>query len=339
VAIVKIETDGDLPTATLGDSDQAQIGDWVLALGNPFNVGTSVTAGIVSATGRSTHINELESYIQTDAAVNPGNSGGPLINLNGEVVGINTAISTNSGGYDGVSFAIPVNMVRNIADQLIATGKVERSYLGVGLKALTPDLREYYKAKDGGALVILVKEETPASKAGLKVGDVIVELAGKPIRNSEALTTLVEGLKSGESQKMVVLRKGEAVTIDVTPATMPEDYTEALKRVKVNRDNGAAVEEKSALGLKVTNLTDEIASQLSVAEGTKGVVVKDVEVGGPAFEAGLRPRDVISSVDDKPVTSLEEFTEVVKSADLKRGVMLHVVRGASGDLILLKSEE
>jgi serine protease Do len=293
----------------------------------------------VSATGRSTHINELESYIQTDAAVNPGNSGGPLINLNGEVVGINTAISTNSGGYDGVSFAIPVNMVRNIADQLIATGKVERSYLGVELSQLTPDLRDYFKAENGGALVNNVREDTPASKAGLKPGDVIVELAGKPIRNSETLTTLVEGLKSGEPQKMVVLRKGEEVTINVTPEPMPEDYTAALKRVRVNRDTGDSSEEKSALGFKVVNLTDEIASQLSVAEGTKGVVVKDVEYGGPAFEAGLRPRDVITSVDEKDVTSLEEFTDVVKSADMKRGVLLRVIRGNRSTLILLKSAE
>ena len=314
-----------------------QIGDWVLALGNPFNVGTSVTQGIISATGRTTNINELESYIQTDAAVNPGNSGGPLINLQGEVIGINTAISSNSGGYDGVSFAIPINMVRSIADQLISTGTVKRSYLGIGLQPLDEKL-QYYNVQDG-VLVTLVNQDTPASKAGVKPRDIIVELAGKKIRNRSPLMNLVDGLTPGKAQKMVVLRDGKKVELERDARADARGLHAALKRVKVARDNGAAAEEKSALGLKVTNLTEELASQLSLAEGTKGVVVKDVELGGPAFEVGLRRGDVITSVDEKAVTSLDEFTEVVKSADLKRGVMLHVVRGGSAHLILLKSEE
>src|SRR5204863_8467536 len=166
------------PAAPLGDSDEMPIVDSVLAIGNPFNVGTSVTQGIISATGRTTTINELESYIQTDAAVNPGNSGGPLINLQGEVIGINTAISSNSGGYDGVSFAIPINMVRGIADQLATTGTVKRSYLGIGLQPLDEKLQSYFNVQDG-VLVTLVNEETPAFKAGVKTRDIILELAGK----------------------------------------------------------------------------------------------------------------------------------------------------------------
>jgi serine protease Do len=338
VAIVKIEAE-NLPTVAMGDSDSAEIGDWVLALGNPFNVGMSVTAGIISATGRSTHINEVESYIQTDAAVNPGNSGGPLINLRGEVVGINTAISTNSGGYDGVSFAIPINMVKGIADQLIKTGKVARSYLGVGLKPLNQDLRTYYHANDGGALVSMVKPNSPASEAGVKVQDVIVELNGKKITNSESLTTMVESLPAGTATNMVVLRKGERTELKVTPAEMPEDYTDALKRVHVSK--GAAEEEsaKSPLGLQIMALTPELAEQVSAPEGTTGVIIKGVDVGGPAFESGLRRGDVITDVNDTAVGSIKDFEAAIKGADLKVGVMLHIVRRDQADLVLLKTEE
>jgi serine protease Do len=338
IAIVKIKTDGEkLPTAQLGDSDSMEIGDWVLALGNPFNVGTSVTAGIVSATGRAMNITELENFIQTDAAVNPGNSGGPLINLSGQVVGINTAISTNSGGYDGVSFAIPVNMIKGIVDQLVKTGKVQRSYLGVGLQSLSRDLREWYKT-DHGALVSMVKPDSPASKADMQVGDVIVEFAGKKIERSADLTALVEGLPADKAQKMVVLRNGEKVELSVTPEQMPEDYTEALKLAHKTAPDAEASHEESALGLQIGTLTDELRERLSTPEGTTGVVVKDSEVGSPAFLAGLRRGNVITHVNSQPVDSPEKFAEIVKGADASRGILLRVMSGGSVGMVVIKPE-
>ncbi|MBX3444332.1 MAG: Do family serine endopeptidase [Planctomyces sp.] len=338
IAIVKVEAD-NLSVARLGDSDAMQIGDWVLALGNPFNVGVSVTQGIVSATGRATRINELESYIQTDAAVNPGNSGGPLINLKGEVVGINTAISTNSGGYDGVSFAIPVNMVQGVIEQLIETGKVQRSYLGVALQSLTPELQQRFGAPQGGALVSMVKEGAPAAKAGVQAGDVIVELAGQPITNSSQLTTLVEGLPPGETQTLAVMRQGKKVDLKVVMEEMPEDYTDALRRTRPARGATPPAEVQDAMGLKVTALTPEIAAQLSISERTQGVVVTEVELGSVAYESGLRRGDVVQRVGDAAVTSPQEFKEAVDAADRTQGILLHVSRGDNALFLIVSPTE
>jgi len=339
VAIVKVESSDPLPAAAFGDSDEMQIGDWVLALGNPFNVGTSVTQGIISATGRTTNINELESYIQTDAAVNPGNSGGPLINLNGEVIGINTAISSNSGGYDGVSFAIPINMVRGIADQLISTGTVKRSFLGIGLQPLDEKLQSYFNTQDG-VLVTLVNENTPASKAGVKPRDIIVELAGKKIANRSMLMNLVDGLTPGQSQKMVVLRDGEKVELTVTPEQMPEGYTSALKRTMKTAEPEVADEKtESKLGISVMSISEEMAQQLSLKDGVKGVVVRNVKLGGAAQEAGISRGDVITSVNQTPVTTPTEFGEALKKGDSKKGHLLEVHRDGASLLVVVHPTE
>ncbi len=339
VAIVKVESSDPLPAAELGDSDEMQIGDWVLALGNPFNVGTSVTQGIISATGRGTGINELESYIQTDAAVNPGNSGGPLINLNGQVVGINTAISSNSGGYDGVSFAIPINMVRNVADQLINTGTVKRSYLGIGLQPLDEDLQAYFK-QSTGVLVTLVNKETPASKAGVQQHDIIIELAGQKITNRGALMNLVDGLPPGKPQKMVVLRDGKPVELTVTPEQMPEGYTSALKSmIKTAPQEEATEKTEAKLGLSVMSISAEAAQQLGLKDDVKGVVVRNVELGGAAQEAGITRGDVIVSVNRKPVTSPAEFGEALKAGDAKRGHLLEVLRDGASILVVIHPTE
>jgi serine protease Do len=335
VAIVKVESSDPLPAAQLGDSDEMQIGDWVLALGNPFNVGTSVTQGIISATGRTTNINELESYIQTDAAVNPGNSGGPLINLQGEVIGINTAISSNSGGYDGVSFAIPINMVRGIADQLISTGTVKRSFLGIGLQSLDEKLQSYFNIQDG-VLVTLVNEDTPASKAGVKPRDIIVELAGKKITNRATLMNLVDGLTPGKAQKLVVLREGKKVELNVTPEQMPEGYTDALKKtIKTAEPEHVDEKTESKLGLSVMSISDEAAQELRLKDGVKGVVVANVKLGGAAQEAGISRGDVILSVNQQPVTTPTEFGEALKKGDAKKGHLFEVRDPRGGSILVV----
>ncbi|HVJ84404.1 MAG TPA: Do family serine endopeptidase [Caulifigura sp.] len=339
VAIVKVESSEPLPAADIGDSDDMQIGDWVLALGNPFNVGTSVTQGIISATGRGTGINELESYLQTDAAVNPGNSGGPLINLNGQVVGINTAISSNSGGYDGVSFAIPINMVRGVADQLIATGKVSRSYLGIGLQPLDEQLQNYFNVKDG-VLVTLVTENTPASKAGVKTRDIIVELAGKKISSRTVLMNMVDALPPGKPQSMVVLRDGKKVELTVTPEQMPEGYTPALKStMKTAAPEPADEKSESKLGITVMSISTEVAQQLGLKDDVKGVVVRNLELGGAAQEAGLSRGDVITSVNQKSVTTPAEFGEALKAGDPKKGHLLEVHRDGASLLVVVHPTE
>jgi len=339
VAIVKVESSELLPAAEIGDSEEMQIGDWVLALGNPFNVGTSVTQGIISATGRTTNINELESYIQTDAAVNPGNSGGPLINLNGQVIGINTAISSNSGGYDGVSFAIPINMVRGIADQLISTGTVKRSFLGIGLQPLDEKLQSYFNV-DAGVLVTLVNPDTPASKAGVQPRDIIVELAGKKITNRSMLMNMVDSLPAGKSQPMVVLREGKRVELSVTPEQMPEGYTSALKRtMKTAEPTKTDEKTESKLGISVISISPDIAQQLGLKDSVKGVVVKKVELGGAAQEAGIGGGDVIVSVNQQPVTTPAEFGEALKKGDAKKGHLLEVSRDGASLLVVVHPTE
>jgi len=339
VAIVKVESKEPLPAADLGDSDEMQIGDWVLALGNPFNVGTSVTQGIISATGRTTGINELESYLQTDAAVNPGNSGGPLINLSGQVVGINTAISSNSGGYDGVSFAIPINTVRGTADQLIKTGTVKRSYFGIGLQPLNDDLQAYFKQSDG-VLVTMVNKGTPAEKAGVKTHDIIVELAGKPVKNRTTLMNMVDGLTPGKAQPMVVVRDGKRVELTVTPEPMPEGYTPALKSMmKTATPEPAEEKTEHKLGISVMSLTPEVAQQLGLKDDVKGVVVKNVELGGSAQDAGISRGDVIVTVNQKPVTTPAEFGEALKAGDPKKGHLMEVNRDGGSVLVVVHPAE
>jgi serine protease Do len=338
LAIVRLAVDGPLPSLVLGDSDQMQVGDWVLALGNPFDVGTSVTAGIVSAKGRGPGINERESYLQTDAAINPGNSGGPLVNLNGEVIGINTAISSRSGGYDGIGFAIPSNMVRWVADQLIQKGKVERSYLGVKLQPLTLELRKQLGVPAAvGALVNQVFPDSPAGKAGIQEGDVIIEFAGKKIADQSALVEIVEQLPPHKAYPAQILRDGQEQTLQVTLAPMPDDYTPALQRLQsrsAERPNNSA--EVGVLGLELTPLTDELRQQLNVDETVSGLVVVRVRPNTPAARAGLQPRDIIQRVGSNRVSTLEEFGAAVKGFNPDQGVLMHVRRGATSTFVVVK---
>jgi len=344
VAIVRIKSDEPLPALTLGDSSQMQIGDWVLALGNPFNVGTTVTSGIISATGRGPGINEREEYLQTDAAINPGNSGGPLVNLYGEVVGINTAISSRSGGYDGIGFAIPSKNVRWVAEQLIAHGEVKRSYLGVQLQELTNDLRPQFKVPIGkGALVKEVLPRTPADNAKMQPGDVIVEFNGHPITDQDDLVDSVERSAPNKTYDMKVIRNGEEVTVPVKLEPMPNDYTAALRRARVNdRPTEQAKpdnEEISKLGVEVSELTIDLSEQLGLEKDVKGVVVRNVKGGSPADASGLQSGDLIQRVGTTIVKSTSDFRDAVNHADLSKGLLLHIKRGKNSAFIVVKAEE
>ncbi len=342
VAIVRIKSDEPLPVAPLGNSDQMQVGDWVLAAGNPFDVGVTVTAGIISATGRGPGINERESYLQTDAAINPGNSGGPLINLNGEVVGINTAISTSSGGYDGVGFTIPVNMAKWVADQLVEDGVVHRAYLGVALQELSNELRSHFNVGVGeGALVSQVYPDTPAAKAGLEEGDVIVEMAGHRISDRSQLQGIVETLEVGEEYDTVVLRDGERKTIEITMEEMPGDFTPAMRRGRPNGESAPKEPETATYdesGLKVEKITKELADQLGISADSQGVVVTAVKEGTPAARIGLEPGDVIEKVGSKRVTSPQEFRDAMDAISLESGIALLIRRGDASQFVVLKSD-
>lgn len=343
VAIIRIESDAPLPTIPLGDSDQMDVGDWVLAMGNPFDVGVTVTAGIISATGRGPGINERESYLQTDAAINPGNSGGPLVNLNGEVVGINTAISTSSGGYDGVGFTIPINMARWVGDQLIKEGRVRRAFLGVALQELTNDIRGQLGVTVGqGALVSQVYPDTPASKAGITELDVVLEFAGEKIKDRSHLQGIVEALEIGKSYPCLVLRDGEKVQLEVIVEEMPGDFTDALRRSQPGQEEPPSEPETAkfdALGLQVEELTADLRRQMEIDARVAGVLVTSVDPDSLAAEKGLQAGDVIAKVGNKSVKSPQEYRTALEGLTLDNGIVLLVRRGDASTVIILKSEE
>ncbi len=339
VAIVRVDAGEPLPSMALGNSDEMEIGDWVLALGNPFDVGTTVTSGIISAKRRNININERESYLQTDAAINPGNSGGPLVNLRGEVVGINTAISTQSGGYDGVGFAIPVNNARWVADQLIADGSVKRAYLGVRLQELNPRLRSQFGVPNGhGTLVADVVPGAPASEAGVQPGDVILNFAGQDVGNSAHLQGIVEQLIVGDAYPMTVLRNGSETELNVTVQEMPADFTASVRQTDQPEDDVEPSPEFNELGLEIAALGSEEAEKFSIDKSVQGVLIASVEPGSPAAQAGLQTGDVIERVGQTGVTSPDEYESATAEQDLDEGVVLLVRRGDGSLFVVIESE-
>ncbi len=341
VAIIRIEVDDALPTIAFGDSDQMEIGDWVLALGNPFDLGTTVTAGIISAKQRTTGINERESYLQTDAAINPGNSGGPLVNLQGQVIGINTAISSSSGGYDGVGFAIPINSARWVAEQLMTSGSVRRAYLGVVLVPMDTALRKGMKLPfDQGALIGEVRADTPAAKAGLKTGDVVVKCDGKTVHDQSHLQGLVEALEIGKSYPFEVLRyTGDGTvreTISVTMEEMPEEFTPAMRRSNRGSRGTPKAESFNEIGVEIAALNTERREQLGLARDVQGVVITAVKPDSPAADAELEAGDVIEKFGAFEVTSPEEFEKALKSVAGSEGVPVLVRRGEAPRFVFLK---
>jgi len=313
LALIKIDAKNALPSAAFGDSDNLEIGDWVVAIGNPFGLETTVTAGIVSAKGRVIGAGPYDDFIQTDASINPGNSGGPLFNLKGEVVGINTAIV--SGGQ-GIGFAIPINMAKELLPQLKSKGKVTRGWLGVVIQKITPEIAKTFGLKETeGALVSDVNEDGPAEKAGIKRGDVIVSFNGKAIKEVDTLPKLVGATEIGKKAKVGIIRDRKSLEMEVVIGELKDEKLQASKKPEVEKD----------FGLVVQNITPEIAKHLNLKD-KRGVIVTDVQPGSPAQEGDIRSGDIIKEISRKPIKNIEDFKEAVKNVNIKEGAVLLIQR-------------
>ena len=330
IAVLKIDAK-DLPFIMFADSDKIDVGDVVLALGNPFGVGQTVTMGIVSATGRGgMGIEDYEDFIQTDAAINPGNSGGALVDAEGRLVGLNTAILSRSGGNQGVGFAIPANLARSVMDQLIEKGKIERGFLGVGIKDLTPELARQFKVPDnaGGALVTQLEDRSAAAEAGVQSGDVIIELNGTPVKDRRNLQLMVGRLSPGDKVSLKVLRDGKEKTFTVALKEMPEQ-----KLVSANNEPGD--NESDALnGVTVGDIDSAARSQFNIPDRVKGALITEVDPDSASYEAGLRPGDVIQEIDHKRVTNAAEAVEVSKHVKTKQVLVRFWSRGGSDYVVV-----
>ena len=347
VAVVKINTN-DLPALPLGNSDSARVGDLCFAIGNPFGYDHTVTMGIVSAKGRSletgTHI---QNFIQTDAAINPGNSGGALINARGELIGMNTAIITGGGGgfgeagNIGIGFAVPVNLAKSVMDQIIKTGKVSRGYIGVTLQSLTPELAPQFGVQDThGAIVNNITPGGPGDKAGLKQGDVIVAIDGQKIADNSELTLAVTQHSPGQTVTLDVVRNGKSLKVPVTLGQRPTGLD--WDQTKRSANNGSAQgneggESNSARGITVEDLTPDLAQQLNLSANVHGVVVDTVDQGSSAADTGITQGDVITSVDRKPVSNVQEFVRLMQQANGK-AVLVTVNRGGQSAFLVVPAK-
>ena len=313
IAVVQIEGADNLTPAVLADSDEVSVGDWVLALGQPFGLESTVTAGIISAKQRGIGINKRENYLQTDAAINPGNSGGPLVNLDGQVVGINTAISSRGGGNDGVGFAVPINLAKWVTDQLANGGKVKRAYLGVSIQSIDAKLAQQFNVKPReGVIVGSVFPDTPAAKAGLQEGDVILNFAGVAVHSPQELQVIVEQAQMGKPHQLAVVRDGKPLVLTFVPEEQPDDFDQQITRSGSRGE--PEVESSDALGqigLELSNLTESVAKQLGLKD-TEGVVITNVEEESIAEQAGLEIGMVITQINRKPVTNIEDCQSVLE---------------------------
>jgi len=322
VALIQIEPKGDLPEATLGDSDKLEIGEWVMAIGNPFGLGHTVTAGIVSAKGRVLNSGPYDDFIQTDASINPGNSGGPLFNIRGEVVGINTAIVAQG---QGIGFATPVNMARKVLAQLEKSGKVVRGWLGVSIQRIDPAIAESLGLDEAkGALVADVMKGGPAEKAGIKRRDVVVEFNGEPVDEFHDLPAMVAEVAPGTAVSLKILRDGKEKSLSVTVDEM-KDERQAKAEPAPKAD---------AVGLKVEVLDEEQAERLGL-EKPGGVRVTEVKPGTAADEAGIQPGDVILEIDRKAIETLDDYTAALKEAEGKDSALMLVRRGDNSFFLAL----
>ncbi len=323
VAVLEIQT-ANVTTVTLGDSAQLKVGEWAIAMGNPFGLSHSLTVGVVSALGRNTvGITDYEDFIQTDAAVNPGNSGGPLVNLDGEVIGINTAILSRTGSYGGVSFAIPINLAKSIAEQLLDSGSVVRGYLGIIIQDIDQDLAESFGFEDSrGILVAQVSPGSPADAAGLREGDVIVGYQGEDVTNVGEFRNRVSLTRPGSRESLTLIRDGASQSLTVEIGELEEGA------VAITEES----EEASDIGLTVQNITPELARQLDLETG-QGVVVSRVEPGSVAAAAGIQTGTVILEVNRVPVVDVRAFNRALNDSDEDRALLL--LRTSAGQRFLV----
>ncbi len=325
LAVIKIDGPGDLPVAKLGDSSKIRIGEWAIAIGSPFGLDQTVTVGVISAVGRSdVGITTYEDFIQTDASINPGNSGGPLVNLNGEVIGINTAIVATG---QGIGFAIPIAMAREIKDRLIAQGKVVRGWLGVGIQELTDELASQFGVKpEDGVLVGNVMKDSPAERGGLKTGDIVQEFNGTKISNVRQLQREVAQSPVGSQARMKVLREKQPVLVTIVLGEQPAELVAGA--------GTPSAEPAERFGLTVQDLTPELREQLKL-DGVDGVVVSSVDDAGPAAQAGIRPGDVITEVNRESVKSTRDFTRSLGQMRPGANLLLLVRRDGNSRFVVL----
>lgn len=333
IALIKIEINEELPVATLGNSEDLQIGEWVVAIGNPFGLGGTVTAGIVSQKGRVIGAGPYDNFIQTDASINPGNSGGPLFNIRGEVVGINTAIIA---GGQGIGFATPINMVKEVITQLKEKGKVTRGWIGVGVQELTPDLAKKFGLKDAhGVLVSSVNPGDPAEAAGFKVGDIILSYDGKSMNELGDIPRAVAATTPGKVMEVKVLRDGKEVTLSVKVGTKPDEETAgAGTDESKGKDNGA----EQKFGMSVQPMTPELSRRLGIKD-SEGVYVTSVQPESSAAAAGVKRGDIIKEINRKPIKSIKDFNQAIKGIDKKDATLLLVQRGNMTLFIIAKFKD
>jgi serine protease Do len=314
IAVLKIKADKPLPSVGFGDSNAAQVGDWVVAVGNPFGLGGTVTTGIISARGRDIHSGQFDDFLQIDAPINRGNSGGPTFNLSGQVIGINTAIYSPNGGSVGIGFAIPSNAAKSIVQQIEEHGKVTRGWLGVQIQEVTKPMAASLGLKsDEGAIVAAVSASGPGAKAGLKQGDVVLSFNGIPIKQMRDLPRAVAATGPGSKGSLTVWRKGETVELPVTVGDMPENPQVAMahgSNDEANEDSGQG----SALGLEFATLNPQLRRQLQVGREVNGAVITVIQDGSAADSLGFQQGDIIVSINQQPVHNAEEAAKMMKDA-------------------------
>ena len=332
LALLKVETTHPLSSVPFGDSDTARVGDWVLAIGNPFGLGGSVTAGIVSARGRDIRQSQYDDFIQTDAPINRGNSGGPLFNMRGEVIGINTAINSPSGGSVGIGFSVPANLAKLVIGQLREYGHARRGFLGVSIQQVTPDIAESLGLHDpSGALVGRINDDGPASKAGIRNGDVILKFNNQDIKEMKVLPRVVAETEIGKSVPVLVWRDGKQVTLNASVGELPEDVQQASATATVPAPKPDPTVAVAGLGAKLAALTDDTRSQYKLGAGTKGVVVTEISPDGNAANHGLKPGDVIVEVQQQPVSKPSDVADLLQRFKKQnRKTVLMLVQSGDG---------
>lgn len=333
LAVIKIDVK-DLPVAPWGDSDQLQVGDFVLAIGNPYGLTHTVTMGIISAVGRAdVGIADYEDFIQTDAAINPGNSGGPLVNIKGEIIGINTAIFSRTGGYQGIGFAVPSNMARIIKDSLIKEGKVVRGWIGIMVQDLTAELAERFNLKEPyGVIITDVTKQSPAYSGGLKRGDIILEYDGKQVTESAILKNLVAQSKVGSVVNLKIFRDGQVYTISVTIAQLPSEQFQEIKTLKKTADKT----ENPLKGLSVIDFEPSMAKQIGADLDDRGVVVYKIEPGSPAENTGLKKGDLIMEIERQKIQSASDFQKAIQKIS-RSDILVLINRGGKKFYMILSS--
>ncbi|HOJ30005.1 MAG TPA: Do family serine endopeptidase [Spirochaetota bacterium] len=331
IAVIKISgtVPQDLPVAVMADSDTLKVGEIAIAIGNPFGFGHTVTMGIISATGREGFgLADYEYFIQTDAAINPGNSGGALININGKLIGINTAIFSRNGGYMGIGFAIPSNMVKQVVDELINKGKVTRGWLGVYIQNITPEIAKNFKFEGRkGVLVADIMKDSPAKNAKIEIGDIIISVNGVEVSDINQLRRYVASLKPGSTAKVKIFRGGQELEREVLIAELPAQAQAPEEKM----------EEVDTIGMRVGDITEENAYKFRITD-TTGVIVLEIQEQSPAYEAGMMVGDIIKEIENTPVENVDKYNELLKQYEKKETLLLLVKRGGIHKFVVIKKQ-